>query len=246
MCMCARECYAAQLSQTKGLVVKTTGQEQLQTSFHPNYSLFPLHTLSSVHKLVFNVAVLFDPFLSVFEIKSVTIAVTTVWKLTWAGKHPLQGWVVHGRVCPHCQHKPEVPAPCLVHFSHGAQALGFPSHAFHTSLEQTVNNNNGDIILFALSQVMYFFKMHIWHLKFHIICWELTLTLFECSKSNSLFQAQVTLLSLRGAKLGWVNKGQQKYPHLDCLQCCHHSLTGFYSPPPQLILKQAPIHQPSH
>ena len=76
--MCTCECYEAQLSQTKGLVVKKTGQEQLQTCFHTNYSLFPLHTLSSVHKLVFSVAILFDPFLSVFEIKSVTIAVTTV------------------------------------------------------------------------------------------------------------------------------------------------------------------------
>ena len=30
------------------------------------------------------------------------------------------------------------------------------------------------------------------------------------------------------------------------LQCCHHSLTQYHSPPPQFIQNQAPIHHRSH
>ena len=53
-----------------------------------------------------------------------------------------------------------------------------------------------------------------------------------------------------GAKRSKVGVGQEKPEKMLTfrqlpLQCCHHSLTWYHSPPPQLIQNQAPIHRQS-
>ena len=89
-------------------------------------------------------------------------------------------------------------------------------------------------------------KFH--NLKVQLI-WVCSVQLTLSVPSNSVRVASPRPSNIWVKRSFWVEqerRGKNAHIWQLTLQCCHHSLTQFYSPPPQFIQNQVPIHHPIH